>query len=306
MSSPTILIDGNIITTSPASCVYTENASGRCDTLLVSFRDETGEIAGLEAEKGQPMEAVCGALETGEMYLSEIRWGNDVATLKAVSMPPETGDGNRAWEKASFGEILRDVADEAGLALELLHPLDVHYERVEKLGMTPLEFLYDRTALEGYAFRVHDGTLTVFDERIAEAADYEQQLWRGDFQRGLACLTSDAGLVSAVENSFMADGRLIRTLVESGLPGRTLRRSIPVSSIDESERFSRGIMRTHNRNEHSAEGTLAGSSYRAGQTVWLVDAPHGHDGLNYIERAQSDFLKDTQALSMRKPISGGY
>lgn len=307
MSDTAIFIGGNCITTSPASCVYTENAGGRCDTLLASFRDESGELAGIGIEKGQEMEAFCGAIETGRMYVSEVRWGNDIVSVKAVSMPAPCVSLNESWEKASFEEILRDMAEETGLALSLRHPLGVHYERVDRLGMTPIEFLSDRLSLECYSFRVHDGRLDVYDERIAETAEYEQQLWAGDFLKGLSCLTSDAGILAAVENFFQApDGRLMRTRVESGLPGRTLRKSMAVSSIDESERFSRGLMRLSNKNEYMAEGTISGDGFRAGTTVWLVDAPHGHDGLNFIQRVQSDFPKGTQALSMRKPISGGY
>ena len=305
--SQAVFINGSQVSASPSVLTYTENASGRCDTLFATFPDASGELGALGIEKGQEMEAVSGSIETGRMYISEVQWGGGAVSIKAASAPGTLMEQNASWEKASFGEIIKDIAEEAGLALSVMHPLDVHYESVARLEMPPLEFLHERLLLESYAFRVRDGSIEVYDERIAENAQHEQQLWTGDFLKGLSCLTSDAGLVAAVYNSCLtSDGRVIQTYVQSGLPGKTLRRTMTASSIDESERFSKGVMRAANKNEFITEGAISGLDYRAGQTVWLVDAPHGHDGLNYVQRIQNDLIGGTQALSMRKPIAGGY
>jgi len=296
------------ISTEPYICEYTENASGRCDTLYMAFRDEEQELAGLDIQKGGEVQAVHGASDTGAMFISEIRRAGELLTIKALSMPSTIiKAGNAAWEKVSFMELIQDVADETGLSFSIDRPVDVYYREVSRYEQSPAEFLEHRLSLESYAMRIHDKTIRIYDERAAENADYAQQLWQPDFSKPPEFSTSDAGLISRVENQFItAEGERISTAVESGISGRIIRKNMAVSSIEESERFSYGIMRSANKYEFVSEGKLDGTGYSACQTVWLVDAPEGHAGLNFIYRVVDDFIGDTQIISMRKPIAEGY
>lgn len=304
----TILLDGNPVATDPYRCEYTRNASDRCDSLSLAFKDEDEELSGAGLLKGMELEALCGSVETGKMWISEIGWRGDAVSIRALSMPAGiVASNNAAWEKVSFDELVRDVAGETGLGVVFEDTLDVYYESVSRLEMSPLEFLQHRLMLEGFALRVKDGTVYIYDERAKESADAEVQIWLSDFSAPPVFSTSDSGLVAAVRNTCLASsGAAIDTLVESGLPGRTLRKNFAVSSIGESERFSRGIMRAANKYEFVCEGKMGSSSFTAGETVWLVDAPSGHDGLNFIYRTMDDFISDTQTAWMRKPIGGGY
>ena len=304
----TILYEGQPMDEEPDVCQYTDNADGRCDTLLLGFYDSNDRLKGLSLKKGAEVQALHVGIDTGAMYVSEIRRAGRMVSIKALSTRPGLKAASSAsWDRVSFYELITSVARETGLEVKLLNPIDAQYETVTRINQPPVQFLQSRLALEGFCCKVRDNAIIIYNERIQEKKAYIQQLKDGDFDGSPEYETNDASLAAACVNSYeTAEGALIRTRIESGLPGRILSENIVVSTIGESERYCRGILRQANKYEYTASGEILGGNYEAGQTVYLADAPDGHAGLNYLYRVTSNFILDVQTLDMRRPIQGDY
>lgn len=303
-----LYIDDNLINTVPDSCIYTDYAGGQSDSLQITITDDDMEVRGLEPKKGMEIQALSSNIDSGTMYLSGIGYKGNRITLRGLSLPARCyATKNYYWDNVGFYELVRDIAEETGLGIRFLNGLEVTYRDVTRIELAPVQLLQKRLELEGYAVKLHDGTLIIYDERIRENREHETVYYSRDFKSALSCETKDNGLIGSVENSYKTPGGLlINTVVYSGLEGMILRENIAVSDIDESERFSKGIMRKSNKYEYVCEGTIEGIKHSAGQTLYLADAPYGHDGINYIYKVIHDFVKDEQRLFMRRPITGGY
>ena len=302
----TVLYNGDPVNTAPYICLYTDNAEGRCDVLWMEFIDKDNEL--LEAIKGDEIQAYSGSIDTGVMYVSEIRRAGSKVAIKALSTAPGLKvAASGAWDSISFIELVQTIALETGLALKFLNSIDTQYETVTRFNMPPVQFLQSRLELEGFCVKVKDDTLIIYHEKTQEQKDYVQQLYDTDFMDDPEYSTSDAELAAVCINQYQTPKGLdIRTEIKSGLPGQTISMNIAVSTIGESERYCRGFLRKANKYEYIATGTLKGTSYEAGQSVYLIDAPGAHAGQNYIYRVTSDMVNDTQTLEMRKPIAGAY
>lgn len=304
----TLYIDGKLINTAPGTCIYTDYAGGQSDSIELSVDDSELELRKLQLTKGMELQALCSNADTGTMYISNITYSGNTVELRALSLPTRCyATKNYYWEQIGFAEFVKDIADEAGLTLKLLDSLAVTYVDITRLELAPVQLLQARLELEGFACKIHNNILIVYDERKREQAEYTEMYFADDFSEKPIYYTKDAGLIARVENTCrMSTGKVIKTAVESGLQGRTLRHNISVSSIDESERFSRGIMRSANKYEFCGRLALNEIKHSAGEVIYIKDAPYKHDGDNYIYRVENDFAKGRQTLYVRKGIAGGY
>lgn len=305
----TLYIEGELIPTAPVKCEYTDYAAGRCDVISMVFNDIDGDIRSRQIEKGDTLQALAGNVDTGVMYISDIQYSGTTIYLKALSMPVSCfATKNYYWDHVGFKEMIEDVIAETDLELILLHPLeDVNYIDVTRIEESPINFIARRLMLEGFGVKVHDSKVIIYNEKLQENKPIEMQLAEDDFLLDPEYSTKDSELIAEVENCYKTpEGAFIDTVVRSGLEGRIQRENIAVTSLAESRRFSNGIMREANKYEFLASGKLNGLDRQAGQTVWLVDAPYKHDGLNYIYMVRCDLVAETQYIYMRKPIDGDY
>ena len=304
----TLYIDGNLISTSPSVCIYTDHADGWSDSIELSIDDSDAEVQKLRPVKGMELQALCSNADTGTMYISNVSYRAGIVMLRALSLPARCYvTRNSYWNRVDFSEFVKDITDETGLTLRLIDRLPVTYIDITRVEIAPVQLLQERLSLEGFACKIHNNTLIVFDERKREQSEYTEMYFLSDFTEEPVYQTKDSGLIARVENSYRTQaGSLIKTAVESGIQGRTLRENIAVSSIDESERFSRGIMRSANKYEFTGCITLDGIRHSSGEVIYLADAPYMHSGENYIYKAENDFVKEKQTLYVRRPVTGGY
>lgn len=287
-------------------CTYEDYAGGRTDALLMKLSDTERVIRGMSLKKGDAVSVSHGGINTGEMYITELEYIGDMIEMRAVSMDLNCKKAkNDAKTNISFYEMAKDVEKETGYALVCMDVKDVRYASITRINKNPMQYIARRMQLEGYAIKVHDRRIIIFDEAKKEREPAIGTLAEDDFS-GYHFSTNDARLIASVTNTYKRDGVMIRSFVESGLTGKALTENMAVSSMEESERFSKGIMRLANKNEYTAGGWVAGLERRAGQTVNLDTDIYGHAGLNYIYAVEHDLINEKQLLSMRKPIEGGY
>lgn len=303
----TLYINGEPVNQAPSKCEYVEYASARCDVVTLLFKDSTGEIRNRELKKGDVINASNGNIDTGTMYISDIQYSGERIFLKALSMPLKCfRTQNGFWAQIGFNELIKGLAEETGLNIKFLHPLKATYINVARVDEAPIKFLSKRLMLEGYACKIYNDTIIIYDEKIQENKETFTTVDTTSFSEPPEYSTSDAGLISQVDNSYKGDKGFIKTTVKSGKEGKILRLNMAVSTIDESERFSMGMMREANRYEFVGSGHIEKAKYKSGQALWITDAPYGHDGQNFIYMTKTDLIKGSQVVYFRKPIEGAY
>lgn len=304
----TVYFNEKMIEEPPNSCNYTAYLEGQCDSLDMIFDDSEGAIRALELEKGDTVQVLEGNIDTGEMYISGIDYSGTQAAIRALSLPlsafrTESG----SWENATLPAVISEVLEDTDLEIEYIDRPDFTYKELTRLEEDPLKFISGKLNLEGFGIRVNNNTVYIFDERKLESEDYVLQMTEEMFDKAPDYSTKDSRLVSKVENSYKTpEGTAISTIEKSGLEGKILRLNMPVSSVGESIRFSKGMMRAANKYEYMAQGTVENLDRKPGEIIYLSDAPKGHTGENLIYMIKNDLASNMQTLYMRRPIEGDY
>lgn len=304
----TVYFNGIMTEEPPDSCSYIAYLEGQCDSLEMTFDDSEGKIKALELEKGDTVQVLEGNIDTGEMYISGIDYAGTQAAIRALSLPLsafKTESG--AWENVTLPAVISDILEDTDLDVEYIDRPDFTYKELTRLEETPLKFISGKLNLEGFGVRVNNNTVYIFDEKKLEQEEYTLQMVEDDFDSVPDYSTKDARLVSRVENSYKtSDGVAISTVEKSGIEGKILRLNMPVSTVGESIRFSKGMMRAANKYEYVAKGSVENLDRKPGEVIYLADAPKGHTGENLIYMIKNDLSSNKQTLYMRRPIEGDY
>lgn len=285
------------------TCIYEDYAGGRCDALLVSLSDAEGIVRRMKLKKGDAISAAQGVRKSGEMYISTVRYEGDSIIIRAVSTDADSRrTKNDAKTDISFYEMLKDVEAETGYELICKDIPDVHYKGITRINKNPMQFMERRLQLEGYGAKIYNRKLIVFNEAEREKEPTEDRITEAGFNGKPNFKTSDSDLIASVKNTYLYGEQMISTYIQSGLIGKAITENMAVTSIEESERFSKGIMRLANKNEYLASGWVTGLERSAGRTIELDTDIYGHAGINFIYAVEHDLINERQCLCMRKPL----
>lgn len=307
-----ILIDGKDISDSVtvSSCIHEDSVSGRSDALSISFNDDTDSETnwrGWNLVKGTEIEVNTDQFHSGTMYVSRISVADGRFDVRAQAVSNQARDeSTKSYANVSFVELLQEGAKALNLTLETYDLKDYTYKSVIRLKQNWLGFLNQRCGMEGAGIKIYDKKLVVFDEKKFENASSVKTVMVEDFACQPEFFTTD-DVIREVHNRFRA-GSLIDTSVQSGIPyGKRVEVEIACTSIGESIRFSKNMMRASNKNEYRASGVVTGCELSSGVTVNLTGSIFGvFAGLNFVDRVVTDMVHQSQRIFMRKPIVGDY
>ena len=308
-----ILIDGKDVSdfVTVGSCIHEDSVSGRSDALSVSFNDDTDSKTNWREWnliKGTEIEIHTEQFESGSMYVSRISVTDGRFDVRAQSVQNRAWDeSTQSYEDISFFELLQEGAKAMGLTLETYNLKNYTYQCVIRLKQNWPGFLKQRCMLEGAGIKIYNKKLIVFDEKSFESSSPVRTINVEDFSCQPEFVTSD-DVLRAVHNRYRTVDRVIDTSVGSGIAyGKGVEVEVPCSSIGESRRFTKNIMREKNKNEYRASGVVAGCEFSAGITVRLVGSVWGSfAGIYFVDRVVTDMLHQSQRLFMRKLIVGDY
>lgn len=307
-----ILIDGKDITNSVtvSSCIHEDSVSGKSDALSISFNDDTDRETnwrGWNLEKGTEIEVNTDQFYSGTMYVSRISVADGRFDVRAQAVRNQARDeSTQSYEDVSFFELLQEGANALDLTLETYDLSDYTYKSVIRLKQNWLGFLNQRCGMEGAGIKIYDKKLVVFDEKTFENASSVKTIAVEDFACQPEFMTSD-DVIREVHNRYRAES-LIDTAVQSGISyGKRIEVEIACTSIGESIRFSKTMMRANNKNEYRASGVITGCELSSGVTVDLNGSIFGvFAGRNFVDRVITDMVHQSQRIFMRKPIVGDY
>lgn len=306
-----ILYNGTDITASvqPTNLVLTDYAGGKPDHLQMTFADSEGLWSKWRPRKNDTLQVKEGGYDSGLMYVDTLGQSAGSFLLGALSLPPSSKTARtQGWENVRLLEIAVQLAARHSLELRTYDIVNHLYERIDQQEETDFAFLIERCRLEGYALKVHNRLLVIYDE-----ADRERKL--PDPQRGVIRQGDMNGDFTFLDKSTDCYGKcIVRSRTSSGvltgqalasdITGPTMVCSLPVTSQAEADRYARGILRSCNKQMITGTfGINLNLEYAAGMTVRVMDTGM-FDGVFFIDRLAHDLLHNRTKLFLRKPLEG--
>lgn len=305
-----LIINDKDITASDQSinkCKYFDYAGGHADVLQISFNDTDNQWRSWNLTKNDKIRIKKDKIDTGDMYISNISIEDGFYNLKSLSTPANAlNEISNTRENIKLLEICNEICKELGFDLYTSGVQNYLYSYIERINQNPIAYLNSLLIKEGYLLKVFNNKLIVYSEKILENSAALIPITAEDFISKPTFETSDANILSSVENSYLHSSGLIKSKAVSGLFGKSKTYIFPVETIGEGERFCKNILRFHNKNEFTGSGYVAQSDITAGITIDLSGDFAEWQGINFVYEVIHDLINDKQFIKFRKPIKGDY
>ncbi len=282
-----------------------DNAGGIADSIDLCFSDTDGLWSKWKPQKGHKLNVLESGFSSGNMYVDSIVQSRGSIRLKGLSLPPGAKtEKSKAWESIRFMEMAKNIA--YGFTLEAYGVSDYSYSRIDQLSETDYSFLSRRCIMEGYAAKVCNGKLVIYDERSFEARASVKTIYQDGFDGDFEFKDVLAGLYSActISCSSMA-GTIQKEFRPMTAPaGPTLKPRIYVENLAQAERFSRGLLRAANKHEKTGRIQVQLDPELAAGSCVDMNGVGLADGKYFIEQAIHRLKHKKTVLKLRKPLEG--
>ncbi len=285
----------------------TDNAGGAADGVDLSFADTVGLWSKWKPLRGNRINLMEGGYSSGTMYCDSIIQSRGNIRLKGLSLPPEAKtEKSKAWEAIRFMEMAREITKLYGFVLEAYNITDHLYDRIDQSGETDFDFLFRRCILEGYALKICDNKVVIYNEQVYESRAAVKKILREQFDGDYEFKMISTGLYSACAiNTGMSAGSVTKEIKPLSAPaGPVLRPRVYAASLAEAERYCRGLLRAANKNERSGRIQIKfDPQLTAGCCVEIGEVGLA-DGKYFIEQAIHRLKDGKTVLKLRKPLEG--
>lgn len=222
----------------------------------------------------------------------------------------------RVWQGMSLSGIAKQLAAENGMQCRFDSAFDPVYKRKDQRETSDAAFLQRLCKDAGLIFKVTDGEIVLFDERIYEAKPVSLILKKGggrylkyDLKSGSAGTKYASCRVRCVDPST---GQCIEGIARASdynaesENNRQLEIHEKADSPGEAKTLAEKYLRLHNKYARTAVFTLPGNPWIAvGQTV-QIDGWGGFSGKYFICQARHSLSQSgyTTEITMRKCLKG--
>ncbi len=286
------------------SCEIIDNAGGKADSVEIQFSDPVGVWSAYKPKRGDTLEVIYKGYRSGICIADAISQDRGICTVMATSLPlncktPRT----QAWENIRLFELAAEIAGRYGFVFRPYEVENYLYKRVEQIGMTDFAFLTQRCQLEGYALKITDKAVVIYNERMFETTAPARTIYKhevdGD-KYNLRQKTSDIYKSCAVSY-----GEHTGSTTDNKIEGSDFAVSdIYVGSVAEAKRFSAGLLRAKNKQEYTGSiPILIDPKLAAGVTIRLSGFGLS-DGIYFIETATHNTSAERTILKIRQTLEG--
>ena len=247
-------------------------------------------------------------LDIGQFEIDEIELTGmpHEVKIKAVSVPDNNTlrgvEKNRSWEKVKLSKICRDIADDAEMELFFDVENDPEIDRAEQTEESDLAFLMRICRDNGYALKVTDNKLVVFDIVTYEGKDAVATIGREGSNLksySIRSKTRDVYKSCHVRYSNSTTGETIEYTFtpDENRKGKTLAVNEQVETVADAETLAKKKLREKNADEVTVSLSMMGNiDLYAGATVNLSGF-HKFDG-KYIITGGRHSIGNGYSLSL--------
>lgn len=307
---------------------FTDNFSGQADTISVSLGDRERKWMGswmpkksasLEASLVIPKDwgldksykRFLGYFEIDDINISG---PPNKVTINGTSVPEASdlkSQRSRSWEKTNFRNVVSDIAKKNGMKLYFGCEDNPVYDRLDQDSETDLAFLMRICNDHGYALKVANNSISIFDEVAFEKEDAVDTISRTDFRlmdfNGNDTLS---GVYKSCKVSY-TDSKSKKTYTYTYTPpkppktNKVLVVNESAKSKSDAIRLAKKNLRNENKKATTMTLKMAGFAlYYAGHTLNLKNFG-GFDG-KYIVTSVSGKVGNSSetSLELRKCLEG--
>lgn len=247
-----IIVDGEDVTERlniiNDTLYVTDRAGAQADTLKMLIANDSE----YQITKGQSMTVNFGGFKSGNMTVDIITPTTLNAIVEAVSASTKVKiRRSRHYMNVRFFDIINDIALETGLSVLYVGTINNwFYENVSRHNETGLGFLNRLCIREGYALKVDDKRIIVYDRESAEAAKSVITITPDKLINDTIRFQENSCIAEAVKVRYfnIITGNKIEYTAGIGEAGEQNTITEYVSGIYEAERFAKGYLREKNKN----------------------------------------------------------
>ena len=284
-----------------------DNANGVADSIDLMFTNTKNQWSDWKPQKGDSIIVKHEGFTSGKTFIRAWEQCPGEFSIKATSAPlVARSNETRVWEGIRFSKLSGDIASALGLEVQMFSVKDWTYDRVEQREERGLKLLQRLCIREGYALKITDSKVVIYDERTFEqyppaASIYSQELI-GDYK---FTSKSDKLYSKCTVRCITSNGQLLQAEYSApGVIGGVLKITEQVTSQAEAERFARAYLRYANKNETTGHICIKlNPNIAAGNTVEISGVGLA-DGIYFVEKAVHRLTLDKTLLMLRKPLEG--
>lgn len=247
-----IIVDGidvtNRIKILDDTLYVADRAGAQADNIKMLISSTTD----FQISKGQAITVKFGGYTSGKMTVDKISPTTKNALVEAVSASTRAKKRrSRHYMKVRLFDIINDVAIETGLSVFYnSQTIENHYyENVSRWFETPLAFLNRLCIREGYALKVDDNRIIIYDKDSAEAAKSVLTITQDNTIDNIVKFQETSCVTEAVKVQYfdLKTGNRIEHTTGIEEAGEQAVITEYVKDIAEAERFSKGYSREKNK-----------------------------------------------------------
>lgn len=279
------------------ACVGDSYYSGHADTLRVEFQDTDSRWDAWAPKVGDRIEAYDENQTTGRLFVRRLHPEVGKLTIYAASIPAEADTKrDQSWEQTSKAILVGDIAKKYGLAANLIYATDRIWKDLKQDNISDFDLLEDLCRLEGDAFNVFNGALTVYNiEKMAAGAEKAKVNVRASADNSTG---DNATGAFGYDRGKTYDGCLLRAAGETysyNAAGSSVYEAMtdyPIGSIGEGISAAKCLMQEKNREAQSGffYASPLPAGYTAGSIITLATAgASSYNGTALITHMRCDY-----------------
>jgi len=245
-------LDGEELKADVKEVQITDRQGAKADEIRLTILNDTSDA--VEKERG--IECVFGGFKSGNMHIDKIISGVTTTTIGAISIPL----GNRVkrtrhWSKARLFDIVNNVAGNSGLSVYYQGVENLFYENVTQFKETDLAFLNRILTREGYALKVDDERLVIYNKLLIKAEKAVLTVKQADLISNNIVFSENPNAVRSVTVQHFGE-RLISYTASKGATGEKKTITEYIANEAEAERFAKGYLEAFQENRITVDALI--------------------------------------------------
>lgn len=285
-----------------------DNSGGIADSISILLSDTEKLWRQWGPQKNDTIILINNSFSSGLMYLDELNLLRGKYKIKGISTPLNSKTAkSRVWDNIRFKKLAQDLTEELGLSIEFYNVQDYTYDKLEQVKKSNLGYLNERCILEGYNLKISNGKAIIYDESTLENI-VSGNLRESDFIGDYDFKSISSKLYSSCEiKYFTASNVLVEyTYTNNKAPlGPVLKiDTIRASNLGEAQRFSKNLLKFHNKEEIKGAFTTRINTNLAAASIVSLDSLGSFSGKYFIDSVNQDLTSDKSYFQVRKLLEG--
>lgn len=301
-----IIYQGKDITNSVEvkSTSITDNAGGVADSVDITFADTEKLWSKWSPQKNDTVQVKHEGFDSGIMFVDELQQERGIFTVRALSIPQTAKSENtKTWEEVRFLELALDCCKNNGFTLETYGVENQLYERVDQIDTPDFAFLSQRCMLEGYVLKLTNKKAVIYSERYLESLVSAKTIYLEDIDGNYKYFISSMNIYQKCRVTY---GNIKFEYIPNNAPSGPILKvnKLPVYSVAEAERFSKNLLRYHNKQEIKLKFTTEIEVGVAAGNVINIAGFEMFEGAYFVHKLIHDVVNNKTYYTLRKKLEG--